>query len=66
LLFLNVLSKEDFTASAVKGLPLENLTPSLILKIVERNENYWGGKPGLAKVTFKCINDQSTRAILGY
>ena len=31
--------------------------------IVERNENYWGGKPGLAKVTFKCINDQSTRAL---
>jgi len=31
--------------------------------IVERNENYWGGKPGLAKVNFKCINDQSTRAL---
>jgi len=31
--------------------------------IVERNENYWGGKPGLSKVTFKCINDQSTRAL---
>ena len=31
LLFLKVLSREDFTASAVKGLPLENLTPSLIL-----------------------------------
>ena len=31
--------------------------------IVERNENYWGGKSGLAKVTFKCINDQSTRAL---
>jgi len=31
--------------------------------VVERNENYWDGKPGLAKVTFKCINDQSTRAL---
>ena len=31
--------------------------------IVERNPNYWNGTPALAKVTFKCINDQSTRAL---
>lgn len=25
--------------------------------VVERNEDYWGGKVGFVKVIFKCIND---------
>ena len=31
--------------------------------VVVRNENYWNGKAKLAKVTFKDINDQNTRAL---
>lgn len=31
--------------------------------VVVRNENYWDGKAKLAKVTFKDINDQNTRAL---
>ena len=31
--------------------------------VVVRNEKYWNGKAKLAKVTFKDINDQNTRAL---
>ena len=31
--------------------------------VVVRNEKYWDGKPKLAKVIFKDINDQNTRAL---
>jgi peptide/nickel transport system substrate-binding protein len=67
-LWLIVDTSVDTSTFAMEGpictgpYKVESFSPTESCVVV-RNDNYWGGEVPLDKVTFKCIDDQTTRSM---